>query len=389
MAAQELGLKTGLDIIRRSLPELVYLYASYFRRNGRKFRAISEGPTLFQRVALTAAVALVCVLTSYAAILLDPAKDFPGLMSAEQRAIWAALVPVIAAFPAYWLLQRYSKEPLFFTFLNLGFVTSSALMLIPAIIGLAGFHASSLSTDYANLRAGRGEGTGIHEFICGGLESQADGLALLNQQERIGPELQVALSGMPGGRQEMYASQRKTEALAKELRRAGGPSPANDVPMAQYMGALRERLEITRREVTRTNEVNRLMKANIALTQRSIDLMDHQAGALWRFAKAYPVATSFVAVAWLVGILLWLFAAVICWALVVRDQRSKWRRRLAGFTVVALFLTTMAGFALLRSGMLEALVQETPTSSALQAQLQDRYQLVEAMCPRLYNAGLW
>ncbi len=389
MAAQDLWLKAVWDNIRRTSPELVYLYASYFRRNARKFRAISEGPTLFHRATFAAALGSVCILASYAAVLMDPAKDFPGLMSAEKRAVWAALVPVLAALPMYWLLRRYSKEPIFFTFLNLGFVTSTAVMVIPTIIGLAGFHASSMDTDFANLRAGRADGTALHEVFCGSLEKQAIHLSLLYQQERMAPQLEQAHARMLAGRQEVEASRRETDAMIQRLQMAGGPSPANKALMDEYMAGMQQRLEVTRRELARTKETTRLLVANIDLIERSTAMVEEQVFTPWRFAKAYPVATLFLAIAWIVGVLLWLFAAVICWALVVKVQQTKWRRRLVGSVVVALFATTMVSFGALRSGVLESFAKEEQSLAALQGQLQARFQLMGSMCPRLDNQGLW
>ncbi|HEX8642530.1 MAG TPA: hypothetical protein VF702_01295 [Allosphingosinicella sp.] len=388
MSALELTLKTALRIIRHSLPEVIYLHASYIQRKARGFRAISEAPTLFHRVAISAALALVCVIASYLSLLLDPAKDFPGLMSAEKRAVWAALVPVIAALPMHQLMRHLSVEPNFFTFLNLGFVTSTALMVIPGIIALTGFHASSLDTDYARLRAGRAEGSAVHQFICGGLESQAIELALLRHEERIQPALQAALSGMPSGRQEMNDSQRETEALLQQLQSTEDPRDA-EVVGGRYLDALRRRLVVTQREVARTNEVNRLMQANNDVLRRSIQVIEHQTSAPWRFAKAYPVASLFLGIASLVGMLLWVFAGVICWALVGRPQPTKWRRRLTGVMIVALFFIFMAGFGLLRSGLLEVLIQEAPASAVVETQLRARYELMSVMCPDLETHGLW
>src|SRR4051812_1015485 len=65
MSVEELSLGAARDIIKSALPEAVYLYSSFIRLKERKFSAISEQGTLFRRVTVTAALALICGFATY------------------------------------------------------------------------------------------------------------------------------------------------------------------------------------------------------------------------------------------------------------------------------------------------------------------------------------
>ncbi len=389
MSVEEQALSSAGDVIRRSLPEAVYLFASFFQRKARKFHAISERGTLFARVTLTAALALICALAGYLVMLLDPFNGIEGIMGAYERAAWAALIPLIAVPPICWLLGRHSDKPIFSTFLNLGLVTSTALTVIPGIIILAGANASALAADIGKLRTGRAEGTPVHRVYCGGIERRAEIGAAMRDLNRIAAQLMRNTREIQANTRQLARNRVEVNAAGQEMLRARAAGEPEHAQVAALFAAMERGRGVMERGLAiqeRSLEINR---RNLDLIDRSIDLEMEQTKAPLRLFAGYPVATAFLAIGVFAGLMIWLFAGVNAWLLIVTPQPTRKRKILLGTSLVILFVTLWIGFGLLRSGFLEALIQETPSREMLLAQTKTQFEEAAPMCGKLNNYGLW
>lgn len=403
MSAESLLLKEAAPTVRRSLPAIIYLFASFLRRKAAKFRAISEEGTLFRRVMLTAALALTCGFISYLLYRLDPLDGLEGIMESSQRAVWTALVPMIAVLLTYWLVRRPFPESALFTFLNLGLVTCTALVVVPGFLSLAGSNASTLAFDTRQLKAGRGAGTPVHEIYCGTIQERAEIGAMMRRLNRLSQRLAangrlLAENGRSLARsaEELNQNTRRLDTAGTRLFQAGGPGRADPALLREFVEARRSGLAIVMRGLALQRQGHALQveglawhREGVAIEERSLDLEYRQATAMYRLLGAYPVATTFLVVAIVTGLLIWLFAGVIVWKLVVKPQPTRKRKALAGASVVLVFLVLTVGMSVLRSGLLEILIQEPPSREMLEAQLRSQFEAAAPMCGRLNNHGLW
>lgn len=184
MAISSSLIRFGETIIQRSLPQIVYLFASFLRPRPRRFRAISEKGTLFDRVALTTALALTCALVTIAILLMDPLEVVDSPVKIGRYAAWVAIAPLLAIPPLYLLLRRHTKRQSFFTLLNLGLVTTATLMLIPGLLEVASISFTSFGNDFNRLKTGRAAGTHLHQIYCGNFEDRAAMQATMNALQR-------------------------------------------------------------------------------------------------------------------------------------------------------------------------------------------------------------
>jgi hypothetical protein len=389
VSVEELTLKSAAELIRRTLPQIIYLFASFFRRRARRFHAISEHGTLLDRVALTASLALICALTSYLVTSIDPFDGMEGVMGGRQRAIWAALIPLIAMPPICWLLQRHSDRPIIATFLNLGLVTSATLIFLPSVLLLAGVTSSALSGDIAKLRAGHAAGTPVHDIYCGSIERRAEIGATMRDLNngnsdlvRLAHALQANMRDLAKNREEMNAAGNRMLAA----RRAGQPE---DLYAAQLFAAMERGTRIMEQGLSINEKDEAVLRRNLDLEIRSIDLENEQTLAPLHLISAYPVAAIFLGISAFVGLLIWLFAAVIAWALVVTPQPTRRRKLVVGTLLVLIFAGLWIGFGLLRSGVLEEMIQESPSREMLVAQTRAQFEASTPMCGPLNNYGLW
>gem|GEM_PF-4755358 len=372
--------------MRRALPEIVYLFASFFRRKAAKFRAISENGTLFRRVTLTTALAVFCGIATYLVLKLDPFDGIEGFMGAPERAQWAALVPLIGAMLMYLLLRRYADQPMLATFLNLGLVMSTALTVIPGVLIYAGVNASALGTDIRNLRAGRGAGTPVHAVLCGSIETRAAIEAVVRTEDRIQLRLTEHMRALLTNQREVLRNQGDLAAATRRLTAAR----ERDIEAEQAFEAAMDRgLGLMERGLAINDRQLRLQRRALDVADRYIDLQYWQTNAPVRLLRSYPVATTFLAIAAVAGLLIWLFAAVIIWRLIATPQETRRRRILAKTTIVVMFLFIAVSSGMLRSGVLEALVQELPSRAMLFAQLRAQFDAATPMCGRINNYGLW
>ena len=389
MSVEQLASKPALDVIKAALPEAIYLFASFFRRKGRKFRAISEQGTLYRRVTLTAALALICAVATYFVTILDPFNGLEGLMGAYERAAWAAMIPLIAVPPICWLLRRHSEGPIFWTFMNLGFVTSTALVVIPSIILLAGVNASSLANDIGKLRAGRAQGTAVHAVYCGSIEKQAELSSVMRDLNRNSAQLLRNTRALEANGRALVRNRDEVNAAGQRMLRARAAGEPEGIYVAELFAAMGRGQDIMERGLEIREQSLAIHERGFSLMDRSIDLELEQTKAPLRLIASYPVAATFFVVGALAGLLIWLFAAVIAWLLIVTPQPGGVKKRVAGFSIIILFGALWIGFGLLRSGMLEAMVQEVPSQEMILAQTKSQFEAAAPMCGQLNNYGLW
>ncbi len=403
MSAESLFLKEAWNTVRRSLPDIVYLFANFFRRKALKFRAISQRGTLLERVTLTGALTLACGLVSYVLYRLDPFEGLEGIMPPAERAFWTALVPLIAAFLAYWLVRRPLAEPILSTFLNLGLVTCIALTVIPGVLSLAGAKTSAFATDVGQLQAGRGAGTPMHQIYCTTIQERAEINAMMRRLSRLSQRLStngrlLAQNGhaLIESARLLDQNGRRLDAAGMQIVQAGGPGRAHPATLQEFLDTRRSGLELMRQGMALQREGMALQREGFALHRegfaidyRVLDLQLRQSTAPYRLFGAYPVAAAFLIIAILSALLMWLFAAVIAWKLVVTPQPTRKRKIFVGASLVLAFLLVTVGFSLLRSGLLEVLMQEPPARDMLEAQLRTQFETAVPICGRLNNYGLW
>ncbi len=403
MSVDALFWKQAGEAIRRSLPDMLYLFDSFLRRRAQKFRTISQDGIKFKRVSLTAALAVTCGAASYALYRIDPFDGLQGIMPSPERALWTAIVPLIAAFLAYWLMRWTLREPILPTFLNLGLVTCIALTVIPGILSLAGANASALASDVRQFRAGRAEGTPVHRIFCTTLEERAEIDALMRRLNRNSQQL-VRHNGrlLANTRATIENSQQmapiiqRLRALKGQIDRAGGPERVDRAILRAFEEAMQEGEPIADRGMARAEQAlvlygqsRVLMEEGLAINDRALDLRMRQTKAPYRLLGAYPVAAALLVVAILAGLLLWVFSAVIAWKLVVTPQPTRTRKAMVGTSLVLVFLLVSVGLSLLRSGLVEVWIQELPTQDMLTAQLRTQFEAAAPMCGRLNNHSLW
>ncbi|MEA3000849.1 MAG: hypothetical protein QOK17_2682 [Sphingomonadales bacterium] len=389
MSVEEISLSSARDVIKSALPEAVYLFSSFTRLKERKFSAISERGTLYRRATVTTALALICGFATYLVLSLDPFADLTGVMGPIQRGAWAALTPLIAMPPLYALLKWHSKERLASTFLNLGLVTATALMVAPSVLLTAGVELSMLGNDMRALRAGHGAGTPVHDVFCGSVEDRARMLVTMNAMRQIGPRLQRNTNAQLRSMREQAEIQRIGNAQAQELlsaRRAGRPAGQ----LAAQLFATAERgMAATERAQDLIDESLALNRQNLMLLYRSLEIQRHLNNAPLRLIAAYPVAAVFLAVAVFFGVLIWAAATVMIWRLIVTPLSPGKSKLIARVTVTLVLLVFFLGFSILRSGMLEILLGEPPSQDTLLAQTRSQFETVAPICRELDNYKLW
>jgi hypothetical protein len=381
--------KSAADIIRQSLPEAIYLFASFFRRRAQKFHVISEHGNLWSRMSLTGALALICALSSYLVTLLDPFSGIEGIMGPYQRAAWAALVPLITVPPICWILRRQSGRPIFSTFLNLGLVTSTALMVIPSVIVLAGANASALNDDVIRLRAGRAQGRPVHTVYCGSIQRRVEIAATMRDLARNMERLKQNMRTLQFNGQQLMLNRQEVDAAGRRMLTARASGRPEDAERTQLFEAMERGQGIMERGLQIQDRGLSIQRSGIDTMEKSIDLENEQTMAPLRLVASYPVAATFLGIGVVAAILIWVFAAVIAWRLIVSTQPTRMRKVILGGTIVVLFTVLWIGFGLLRSGLIEALIQESPDQEMMLAQIKDEVSEAKPMCGRLNNYGLW
>ncbi|HWT31302.1 MAG TPA: hypothetical protein VN240_09795 [Propylenella sp.] len=395
--------KQAGDAIRRSMPDMLYLFDSFLRRKALRFRAISQDGTKFKRVTLTAALAVTCGAASYALYRIDPLDGLQGIMPSPERAFWTALVPLIAAFLAYWLMRWTLREPILPTFLNLGLVTCIALTVIPGILSLAGANASALASDIRQWRAGRGAGTPVHQIFCTTLEERAEIDALMRRlirnSERLarnGRLLEANGRAVLVNTRRLQPNGQRLAALKAQIDQAGGPERVDPAIHQAFFDTVREGFPIVQRGMMLNERGFELVRQGqswqeegFAIHDRALELQWRQTTAPYRLHRAYPVATAFLVVAIVASLLMWVFSAVIAWKLTVSPQPTRKRKGAVGTALVLVFLLVSVGLSLLRSGLAEVFIQELPSREMMEAQLRSQFETATPMCGRLNNHGLW
>lgn len=390
MSVEATATKSASEIIRGALPAVAYLLAAFLRLNARRFRAISEKGPFLRRLRLTAALALITGLVSYLLIRTDPLHDLPGLASAEHRAALTALVPLFAMPPMYLLLKWHSKGPAFSTFLNLGLVTSTMLMLIPGTLQFVGANSSALANDMRNLRAGHAAGTPIHQLYCGSIEARAAMEANLRQQDRMQTRLAQNMWAQMANMRLQETHRQKVEERGQRLLRARSAGQPEDALARDLLEALGEGMQLTEQAVPIFEEAMALHRQNLDIMEQGVALQERQAYSPWSIFPAYPTFLGFFVVASIFGLAFWSFAWIITWKLVVTPQSVRWRKWVAGISVVFAGLLLVVALIVLRSGLLEvSLVQELPTRAMIVEQVHAQFDAAAPMCGRMNNYGLW
>jgi hypothetical protein len=384
-------IRFGETIVRRSLLEVVYLFASFLRPKPRKFRAISEKGTLFDRVALTTALALTCALVTIFILLMDPLELVDSPAKIGRYAAWSALAPLLAIPPLYPLLKRHTRQRTFFTLLNLGLVTTAALIAIPGLLQVASINFTSFGSDSDRLKAGRAAGTHLHRIYCGNFEDRAAMQATMNALQRNTVAQQQIIRETLTNYREGLRARDRVETLGRRLyqqRLAGHGIRYAD--LIAFDEADQHAFSVSERALEIAGRSYALLRQGLRLQERGLSLQDRITKSPLRLAAAYPVTTLLFGLALIAGVTIWIFAGAMVWFLTVKEQETRRARWAAGATVVLVFLLLLAGLAALRSAaLLEAIISPTISMEMAQAQIRTEFEAAEAWCGRLNNHGAW
>jgi hypothetical protein len=387
MGVIDAATRAGEDVLRQRLPKLVDLFASLLMRRARPFQSISEAGTRNDRLLLTLALMLVCAASAILISYMDQFNDVRAVVDAGRLGMWAAVVPLIIVLPLYLFIRQKARSPILFTLFNLSLVTSSLLTVVPSLISLLG--AQIISHDFQELRAGRGAGTHLHQIYCGNIEDRAATHATVKATVKNSAALAENSAAQLKAIEKAQRNQARMSRLMRQLMEARSQNqPEENIILAGN-------LELER-GLSDAERSGRLIRQGLALTQESLTYQERYLELQWRttampvrLLQAYPVAGVALALALLVGTVIWTLAATVAWKLTVPLQRTRIARALTGSAIVLLFFATMVSFGLIRSGMLEAMLQPVPSLGMVEQRMKQSFNDAQAWCGPLKNHGAW